>query len=242
MLLSVSSATRENLPQSQALRQKTALCVVPAPEGLGACSERELRLLRMGIPTPPSECSACRTFVGDAVIMLRRSRQTPDKLESPEFRRAARLLDDLCDDLDMRHFPPAGTPASALYEGCSQLFRRNYDLRVVRPRTLIACDVSWPAEWTYTDVEHFVCSRMLGLCMKEDQAEEAALQQAQAAVAAPEDAERREDSVSSGHRRVLVRMPTRHYVPHDHLKEQEAFTNELEKAELAMQRNRQREL
>ena len=156
--MELSSSQGALLDRATALRQKTAVCVARPPEGIGACDERELRLLRLGVPTSAGSCSACRTFVGDAVTIFRRSGQTPSDPVGSAFRVASRLLDDICDDLDMRHFAAEGTPASALYEDCSELVRANYDLLVKLVH-----------QWTFTDVEHYVCSRMLGLCMQENE-------------------------------------------------------------------------
>ncbi|KAL1529658.1 hypothetical protein AB1Y20_000599 [Prymnesium parvum] len=225
----LSSSHGALLDRATALRQKTTICVASPPEGIGACTDRELHLLRVGIPTPPGGCAACRTFVADAVTIFRRSAKTPREMDSAEFRRAARLIDDLCDDLDMRHFPPHGTAASVLYEDCSHLVRSSYDilLKLVH-------------QWTYTDIEHYVCSRMLALCWEEDQ-EDGALEPPSAW--ADSAAKSTEGAASRNHGSRAMKFPNRQFVHRDAAgRDQAAFNAGLERAERLLQQTRQREL
>ena len=142
------------------LRQKTALCVGAVPTGLGVCGPREVDLFHLGAATDAGACNACRNFVRDAVVLIRRSDLSPRDMNSPDYRRLARHIDDICEDLDMRHFASKGTPASGLYEDCLELLRGSYDVLV-----------KLVFQWTYKAVEHYVCTRMLVLCAEEEAAE-----------------------------------------------------------------------
>ena len=68
---------------------------------------------------------------------------------SPEMRRAAKRLQSVCDDLDMRH---NGT-GSLHYSECSQLLDQHRSELMKLPR-----------QWAMPHADEFVCTRTLRLC------------------------------------------------------------------------------
>ena len=92
-------------------------------------------------------------------------------------------------------------------------------------------------EWTYTDVEHYVCTRMLGLCMREAEEEDEAHAQARSALALAAEADGAPAQVNSGVAAQKQGVQLKRFASRDFLRaEQASFNRGLERAQRLAQR------
>ena len=177
-----AASKRYRVPsQSVGLRLKRELCLSGSgvdnaddtTSCLGRCNEQRGRtLLGMGAPPLTSSrsssssgggedekkadlCSACHTYVEDAVALLRRSGKLvrpSDQPESVEHRTKLSMLHGLCADLALRH-NVSQSDGDAVAARCEALVQGHFE-------QLSALTY----QWARPDVVHLACVATLGVC------------------------------------------------------------------------------
>ena len=141
--------------RSLVLEQKWALCATAAPLGMGVCEEPQLSVLNFGAAVGLGACESCRTFVADAVAVLRRSGYLALPYEGAVHKRMTHQIEGVCDDIAMRH-NTSGVAYTELHEQCTLLKSRHLE------------DLyNLAGSWSRADLVDHMCADTLMVCDRE---------------------------------------------------------------------------